>query len=75
MDYAIIVDDDQRFNPTYVEGLYAAAAARSVTSWWGRQFHGKSYFNGVPKGWQLSAGERRDITEFDYVGEASCRAQ
>ncbi|KAG5175116.1 hypothetical protein JKP88DRAFT_250431 [Tribonema minus] len=70
IDYAIIVDDDQLFPSDYIEKLYAERRPKAYVSWWGRQFNGQSYFNGTPSAPELIRGLRRDITDFDYAGNA-----
>lgn len=69
IDYAIIVDDDQMFPPDYIEKLYAERTPQTFLTWWGRQFHGQTYFNGTPTGAELMRGLKRHVTEFDYGGE------
>lgn len=69
VDYFIFIDDDQSFNETYIERLWAHRKPRAYRGWFGKRFHGSSYWREFsPTVPQLRNGEATHITTFQYVG-------
>ena len=46
-DYVIFIDDDQIFEPTFIETLVNEAKPNTISGWYAWEIHGK-YFNRVP---------------------------
>jgi len=70
IDYAIFVDDDERFPKDYVERLWKIRQPKFYIGWYGYQLFadGDYWKPRDPNFKQLINAERLNVTKFDYVG-------
>ena len=71
MPYVMFIDDDQLFEPSFAESMYARAAPNTMTAW-----HGRSFKRGVAANvidyWKDIMPKSQTLTEYDYGATCGC---
>ena len=73
MDFVILVDDDQVWDPHYVESLVDSHRPKSMTTWYGKRFAaGADYWNSYITYGDIIRKRKPGVKTFTYGGPGGC---
>ena len=72
MEYIVIFDDDQIFEPNWIENMMNDRKPLSTFGWYGKLFNTCDYWANTISYWTIQNKKSPNITEFTYFGPGGC---